>query len=481
MRTNNPRTRTLRSAVQTRAAYLVLAFGLLLSAAAHSIGFGEMEVESYLNQPFLAKVTVMGGDEADNLSVALGGPAAYQRLGLRPPRNLSAFSADVELERGEVVVRLTSRVPVTDLVVDLVLILQADGSEQIRHYPVLIDFAPEVRTAGAQPSRQAAPTLVQPRAADTSTVSSGKTYGPVRSGDTLGAIANLIRGNQRVNRRALMQAIVDLNPDAFINGDMNRLRAGVTLEIPALEGLDVITIDRTPFVERGSRQSAPTQPASRPPVQAVAERPVSAEPGRRAPTVKDSRLEIIGTPTSTQIVDSLNRWVEEDDATLVASASSARRDLAFATAEIQTYTQENERLRERVRELEDRVGSLRRLISLRAEEAAAAAGRPIAQETPAPAAESAAPASGTSFRAPEGEASVDPAALEVAADLPPPSPATSGSIFRKWWLWALVAAALLTMTGLAWLRGRREDQRRQEKTADLVNKIRQAAERNNPL
>jgi pilus assembly protein FimV len=59
---------------------------------------------------------------------------------------------------------------------------------------------------------------------------SGGSY-TVKSGDTLGKIANQNRGAASLDQ--MLVALFRANPDAFINKNMNLLKAGAQLSIPA--------------------------------------------------------------------------------------------------------------------------------------------------------------------------------------------------------------------------------------------------------
>lgn len=56
-------------------------------------------------------------------------------------------------------------------------------------------------------------------------------YGPVRHGESLWTIARRIAPDR--DPHSTMRALHALNPEAFVGNDMNRLRAGVTLSLPA--------------------------------------------------------------------------------------------------------------------------------------------------------------------------------------------------------------------------------------------------------
>lgn len=57
-------------------------------------------------------------------------------------------------------------------------------------------------------------------------------YWDVQYGDTLGEIVDSLLPADKSKQQRLMQDIVELNPDAFLDGDPDRLRANVRLWLP---------------------------------------------------------------------------------------------------------------------------------------------------------------------------------------------------------------------------------------------------------
>ena len=57
-------------------------------------------------------------------------------------------------------------------------------------------------------------------------------YGPVKSSDTLSKIVNRIYTGSKSSRRSVMRQIVEVNPSAFLNGDMNHLKLNASLILP---------------------------------------------------------------------------------------------------------------------------------------------------------------------------------------------------------------------------------------------------------
>ena len=61
------------------------------------------------------------------------------------------------------------------------------------------------------------------------------TFGPTGPSDTLWTIAQQVRPDGSVSMQQVMLAIQDQNPNAFIGGNINRLKRGEVLRIPSLD------------------------------------------------------------------------------------------------------------------------------------------------------------------------------------------------------------------------------------------------------
>ncbi|MBN1379262.1 MAG: hypothetical protein JXA04_08495 [Gammaproteobacteria bacterium] len=73
----------------------------------------------------------------------------------------------------------------------------------------------------------------------------------VRPGDTLSGISAALLPGSRADQRELMQSILEINPDAFINRNPNRLRAYVRLVLPGeVETYSVSAEDSTTHVQQ---------------------------------------------------------------------------------------------------------------------------------------------------------------------------------------------------------------------------------------
>lgn len=251
---------------------IALAFALA-SVPAWALGLGQIQVKSRLNEPFLAHIPIISNDPAElqELSAKLADPETFIRVGLPlPDRLVSDLHFAIETgDDGKPYVKVTSTTPVTLTELYFLVEVQWSDGRLVREYSALM--APPGTIAGTPPVIEAptaaadnriervtpvatevlpapAPTPdVRPREtaasspdADAVTAASagvarvsasGRTYGPIRPGETLGEIARALAGPDG-DAESTMQKLLQLNGDAFIAGNLNRLKAGAVLQTP---------------------------------------------------------------------------------------------------------------------------------------------------------------------------------------------------------------------------------------------------------
>ena len=242
-------------------------FSVLAAAAVASAGFyasdasalalGRITVQSALGEPLRAEIDLpqITPAEADTLRATTASPEVFRSQGMEYTQAIN--SLQIQLQRrpdGTAVLRLTSDRPVNDPFLDLVLDANWGSGRIVRSYTMLFDppalrrappavtaspqisapiaqQTPAVRTpttprAAAEPSAAPAP---RPAAAPRPAPADGVT---VQAGDTAGRIANAYRP-AGVSLDQMLVAMVNANPDAFIGGNVNRLRAGAVLQMPS--------------------------------------------------------------------------------------------------------------------------------------------------------------------------------------------------------------------------------------------------------
>ncbi|HHK5994878.1 TPA: FimV/HubP family polar landmark protein [Neisseria subflava] len=219
-----------------------------------SAGLGGLNVQSHLGEPFTGSITVTGEEAQALLN---GGKATISNGNLRAAVRKSGDKAVVTIRSSKAIK-------------DPVLVFQVGVGTQSREYTAIIDPAgydakdvASVRTRQAAESQSFEPTRnaqqpvtknnkaagnqvaqvrkdaqrkaekkqVQTASAKNDTaVRSGRQH-LVRTGETLIAIASSIRP-QGMTLDQTIQALVNANPDVFIDNNANRMLAGKVLNIP---------------------------------------------------------------------------------------------------------------------------------------------------------------------------------------------------------------------------------------------------------
>jgi len=220
----------------------------LSPAIGHTAGLGNLTVLSSIGQPLVGEIELVSvrKEEVATLAARLATPDAYKNANIA--FNPALVGARVSVQKrpsGQLYVRVTSTRPVDEPFIELLVELSWNTGRLVREYTALVDppgFAPvpaatpvavpETRPAPAVPVAPAAPRTAAPAPAPAPSGSAAAaTYGPVQSGDTLRKIAAGVKP-QGVSLDQMLVGIFRSNPDAFINNNMNLLRAGRILRIP---------------------------------------------------------------------------------------------------------------------------------------------------------------------------------------------------------------------------------------------------------
>lgn len=243
--------------------------GVALDAQALSLG--RINVQSALGEPLRAEieVTEITAAEAEGLRVNVGSPETFRTAGV--PYNAALSDVRSTLQRradGRYVVRLSSNRSVSDPFIDLVIEANWGSGRITRDYTVLLDppssrpsaaaaapiaptqaqisppaaqspsVAPSTRprpvTAAvvAPPPSPAAPTESPAARGGAAVGGGGGGQVTVRTGDTASKIAGAYKPAE-VSLDQMLVALLRANPNAFINGNVNRVRAGAVLDMPS--------------------------------------------------------------------------------------------------------------------------------------------------------------------------------------------------------------------------------------------------------
>ncbi|MHC8343427.1 FimV/HubP family polar landmark protein [Pseudomonas sp. RT6P73] len=216
--------------VQVRKLVLAIAAASALSSGmAHALGLGELTLKSTLNQPLVAEIELLDVKDLTAAEVvpSLASPEDFAKAGVDRQAFLNDLTFTPVLNAsGKSILRVTSSKPLSEPMVKFLVQVMWPNGRLLRDYSVLLDpskFSPQTAEAAAQP----APTQAVTAPVTGATQPAQYTTTPR---DTLWEIAAKARNGGSVQQTML--AIQALNPDAFIDGNINRLKTGQVLRMP---------------------------------------------------------------------------------------------------------------------------------------------------------------------------------------------------------------------------------------------------------
>lgn len=116
---------------------------------AFAVGFGEIKLFSYLNEPLSAEIELLGTEsyDADRLMVALGSAQEFKRAGLERPFFLSQLKFEVRrLASSRTFIKIWSKEAIKQPYLEFLLDLSWPGGRLVRGYTLLLDPAPIQRS-----------------------------------------------------------------------------------------------------------------------------------------------------------------------------------------------------------------------------------------------------------------------------------------------------------------------------------------------
>ena len=264
---------------QTAIAAAATAFFGVWAPDAAALSLGSITVQSALGEPLRAEIDVpdINADEAATLKASVASPEAFRAAGL--DYNPAMSGLRVSLQRrpdGRAYIRLSSDKPVNEPFVDMILEANWSSGRIVRDFTMLFD-PPNLRvpavpaavlpqtpspapTAAAVPPRvartpmpaeavqpaaaaprkpagtpkiAAAPKIATARPATERAGADGRQI-RVKSGDTASKIAATVK-RRSVSLDQMLVALLRSNPDAFIDGNINRIKKGALLTVPSAE------------------------------------------------------------------------------------------------------------------------------------------------------------------------------------------------------------------------------------------------------
>lgn len=350
---------------------LMLVGGLTASSQLLALGLGELTLKSALNQPLQAEIELVETDGLSQWEIkpALASASDFERAGVDRLYFLTKITFKVEGDR----VVLTSREPVNEPFLNFLVELNWPSGRVLREYTLLLDpptfqeesIQPLVTTPAGQSSVVSAPAETTTIAAPAQPVAVNRwesepaapgTY-KVQPNDTLWQIALETRPASGVTPQQMMVAIQNENPNAFIAGNINRLKTHQVLRIPDAESIKRVSFGQA--VAEVDRQNRALNTGA-----AQIDATGRAGTAVAAATAKDGG-EVRLLSAQSDNAESAGASGDAGQGAGSGRQQALENDLAIALENVDKSRRENQELRERLESLEEQINTLQRLISLK--------------------------------------------------------------------------------------------------------------------
>ncbi len=225
---------------------LALLAQVLVSNAGHALELGGLTLTSKLNEPLRASIEVKGvatDSVANTLVVSLASAQAHAAAGIALDPAVTNLIFTLDMLSRPAMVAIDSRVAIRIPFLRFLVAVEFDGAQTFREYTAMLDPADDWgATKVGAPVTEISPASVAELSYP------GEYVGPIRQGQTLIEIARKVQVGGEISLEQRMAALVEDNPDSFIDGNMNLLREGARLHIPSERQMSQISPDQAQAV-----------------------------------------------------------------------------------------------------------------------------------------------------------------------------------------------------------------------------------------
>ena len=360
----------------------LVAAGALSSPWALGLGLGDIQLKSALNQPLQAEIKLLQTRELakEEILPSLADEAEFERAGVERFFFLNDIDFDVELSgSGDGTLLLSTKQSVQEPFLNFLVEINWPNGRVLREYTVLLDppvyedLAAEVvvtpqtsepakamvQAEQSKAARNNSQAVVTPVAQSDSRVSDG-TYGPVKSTDTLWDIAIAVRPNRSVTVQQTMMSLHELNPNAFVAGNINKIKKGAVLRVPTLDQIQNWKQGSAvqEVAEHNQRYKQSITPDSDNQVQLSG---VDQSLQSNVVSPDEARLKIVRSEESAAAIGAASG----DQGGNGAELETLENELAITQENLDKANRENEKLAARLQALEDQMSKLSRLVTLK--------------------------------------------------------------------------------------------------------------------
>ncbi|MCP5334218.1 MAG: hypothetical protein H7A08_00825 [Oceanospirillaceae bacterium] len=410
-------------------ALAIVTSGMMASSSVYALGMGEMELESSLNQPLAARIHLLSAEDLEDWEIkpALASQADFDQAGVERNFFLTNLNFEVIRQGGETYIEVSTKASVKEPFLNFLVEVDWPNGRLLREYTLLLDppvfqeehaqaAAPVTAPAAVQeemapesaPSDMGAPEEqniaaeesapaddMQPQTAAQEEVaadvaaedvapvvavapevepaqSSAREEYKVQKNDTLWEVAVRVRPNKSLSAQQTMLALQDLNPDAFIDNNINRLKRNQVLRVPTESEITRRSFNRAAVdVRRQNKEFAKYRG------QLDATKQKSSASSVASTEGGELKLVAPGQATADK-KQNVAGQVPAD-----AAVNKASEDLSLALENLDKTKRDNAELQTRLKALEEQIATMQRLVSLKDEQLAAIQAGTAAPEVPA--------------------------------------------------------------------------------------------------
>jgi len=247
-----------------------------IAGNAQAVSLGKIEVASHLGEPFYAEIPLAleANESISKVFVEIAAPTDYRILEVYRDAVLGSVRADVQNDSRGARIELSSRSGLDAPFFNLVLKVRYDRATHFKKYPIFLDLPKSMQPQAKRTPLPTVQALKSPAGVDTSmpqataqpvaavsasespsaassSENSGFTpydgwartgrYGPMVYGDTISTVAERLRVDDTFSRQQVMVALFEKNRARFDQDNINLIKAGTFLDVPAAAEVERIT------------------------------------------------------------------------------------------------------------------------------------------------------------------------------------------------------------------------------------------------
>lgn len=387
---------------------------LLLPTRGNTLGLGEIELFSSLNEELKAEIplTSVGQESAETIIVKLASREEFARAGIDRPFILNDLKFAVNVRNGTPYIEVSSKKAIREPFLSFLIDIDWPRGHILREFTMLLDppvfmqatpegtptktvvapqsnaiqqttpqsSTPDFNQAASTNSQAVAPSALvqnvqsyQPATTPAQATQQTRRYVQsfqmpadayrVQKGDTAWKIAERFRANSSVSIEQMMMALLRRNPEAFIKDNINGVKRGYILRMPTQQ--EVQSLDNQTALMQVKEQYALWREYR----QARVAKRSGNKIDRMGSTTEDSTQLTSDTTGRLTIASAAEKegsmGMTSGSQDPEAELKQLRQDLAATTEELESGKLENTELKERINALQTRMKKMERLLNLK--------------------------------------------------------------------------------------------------------------------